>query len=499
MDVGESDSQSSKTPPQVPDPVPAAGPPPLPPMARDMDVEVTVSSVTVVPTDNTSGAPMNPAPILDPNLIPNPNPIPGLSTGSMLPSMSDVPREVAAPGTSNPVVASGGWVPRSVLSWFVVLVSLGFLIGSFCRFVDGVIGGKVPFNSPSDIVLYLLPTALPALGLGFIGTLMGWATLIALRRSNGQKRGLFAGLVAAMSWPLLVLMIFGFLAPAGMLAGYLARQGNLDSPDVIFTGALALSAVMDLVLLIVVSRWAASLKKARAALAPGARLVIRHRPILVALGAFLHIAASIAIGFASTAFVGSRAHEERNRPMPGFEEPDVPPATEVIPEPPPEIRPQRPRIAVELDTQLMPGASTRARHVLLPQKGRPALVRMTFWSNGIPVDLPGLSFQSPFQDAPEQGVQAEWELKRAEDGAHYTLSAPRLTPKAQEVPTGQATFEIPEGIQLVPVPNDDQVVMLRSVGPTRRWLFLSVRDAQMGARLNAEWGVSLDFAMPADP
>lgn len=493
MDVGESDSQSSKTPPQVPDPVPASGPPPLPPMARNVDVEVTVASVTVVPTDNASGTPLGAAP------IPDPIPIPGLSAASMPPSMGDLPREVAAPGTTSPVVTSGGWVPRSVLSWFVVLMSLGFLIGSFCRFVDGVTGGKVPFNSPPQIVLYLLPTALPALGLGFIGTLMGWATLIALRRANGQKRGLFAGLVAAMSWPLLVITIFGFLTPAGMLAGFLARQGNLDTPEVIFFGALALSVVLNLLLLIGVSRWAASLKKARVVLAPGARLVIRHRPILVGFGAFLHFAGSIAIGVASIAFVGNRAHEERNRPMPGFEETEVPPPTEAVPEPPPEIRPQRPRIAVELDSQIMPGASTLSRQVLMPQKGRPALVRMTFWSNGIPVDLPGLSFQSPFPDAPENGVQAEWELKRAEDGTHYTLSAPRLNPKAQETPTGQATFEIPEDIQLIPVPNGDQVVAVRPLGPTRRWLFLSIRDAQMGARLNAEWGVSLDFAMPVNP
>jgi hypothetical protein len=283
-----------------------------------------------------------------------------------------------------------------------------------------------------------------------------------------------------------------------MLTSFLERQGTSVGPTLMF-GALGLSVVLDLVLLMVFSRWGASLKQAQAELAPGEKLAIRHKPTLVALGAFLHFAGAIVLAGFYIAFIGDKAQRERNQPMPGFEEPEMPQG-EPQPEPVTDERAQPAPSTLVVGAELKPGEHLQSHQVLYPRKEAVTELRMTFWSNGVPVDLPQLSFQTKFATVPEDGVKADWELRLDKDGMHYVLGAPKLVPSPGGVVLSEVSLTMPEGIALVQVQDGGLLpIQPRAIGPTRRWLFLSSHDAQVGAKLNAEWGVSLDFNSSSTP
>lgn len=391
------------------------------------------------------------------------------------------------------VNGDGSWVRKAFWAWLLVFISLLLVIGTFSSFVSGVEAGRIPFNNPARILQFLMPTGIPALLAGFVGTFLGWSTLMTLRRANGQRRGLWGGVVGALTWPLLLFTIFGVFMPTIMLVQALDLNFGPGAP-MFFMGALILSCLLNILFFYLVARWAASLKRAKAALEPGEKLRIRHKPLLVALAAFLQLAAAFIFNVVYINLRLEKQREERNQmwnaPVPEFNDPQPTTVVPAEPPPPPPLGPAQPSRALE------PGQSLEASQTLFPSATAASQIRVTFWSNGVPVDLPELSASGNWGETAKAGLESQWTLRAENEPGQLTLSGPGLLPGTAGA---QRLLRVDPGVEFMAVPTNPEGVHVRDVGPMRQWLFLSGADIRAGIRLNAVWGVSVDVLGPPQP
>ncbi len=384
----------------------------------------------------------------------------------------------------------------AILGGIVVVFSLFFLVQVLAGFVSNAMAGRIRFQNPAQIISYLMWPAIGTLSVALIGTMLGWIGLAQIRKAFGQRRGLLLGTIAALTWPLLVFTLLGVLLPAGMISGALERQGTSVGPTLML-GGLVFAIIVNLLVSFAVARWAASIKRAKVALPPGETLSIRHWPTLTGLVSFLFLVGAVALGMFT---IKTRIETQQeiqaqiwNQPQPeGFDDAPRPQPQEL---PQREARGQAVRPMPVPDVPpIQPGDSLKTDYALFPERDATSELRITFWSNGLPVDLPELALRQVFTGPTDAGLPAEWNLQWSADSSHYTLTGPDLNNPNGGAGGPGVRLEIPPEVQMISVPSGATALRAKSTGPARRWLFLSMDDARLGAQMNAVWGVSLDLS-----
>lgn len=411
-----------------------------------------------------------------------------------------VPTPSAAPGgvTQQARRRERRWVISSFIGAMLSTVAFVVLAAGVANVMKEVVAGNSPFQNPNPqfMVPFVIVPATIMVALAMAGTAFGWVGLAIVRRSKGQKRGLFAGLVGALMWPLLLLSIGGIFVPTVLIAQAAMMRGEYFGPERVLV-ALGVALVLSLLVAWLVARWGANPKGTRAVLAPGERPSVRHKPFLMAFTSVAYVTVCLMAGMAVVK-VQVEARQAMEAERFAQQAQPMPLPTEV--EPPQNAPVQQVRRMPAIAGQLIePGRSAKAECNLLGTSRALAEMRVTFWSNAVPVNLPSMTVRAEFPLTEDTSTPAVWRLDTAADGSQLTLAGPTVSTDVHGVQSQTVTLSVPPEVRWMAMPAG--TLMRATPSKTaRQWLYISASDAAMGQRLNAEWAISVDVALvPNDP